>query len=103
VTPDTKPVDEIRFSSMAHVNPEAAKAVMDTKVGEPLVQAELDGDMRRLFGTGDFEHVNYRIIDEPGKRVLAVDAVEKAWGPDYLRLGIGLSSDFSTRPRRAAP
>ena len=95
VTPDTKPVDEIRFSSMAHVNPEAAKAVMDTKVGEPLVQAQLDGDMRRLFGTGDFEHVNYRIIDEPGKRVLAVDAVEKAWGPDYLRLGIGLSSDFS--------
>jgi NTE family protein len=51
--------------------------------------------MRRLYGTGDFEHVNYRIIDEPGKRILAVEAVEKAWGPNYLRLGLGLSSDFS--------
>ena len=51
--------------------------------------------MRRLYGTGDFEHVNYRILEEPGKRVLAVDAVEKAWGPNYLRAGIGLSSDFS--------
>jgi len=39
--------------------------------------------------------VNYRILEEQGKRVLAVDAVEKAWGPNYLRLGIGLSSDFS--------
>jgi len=95
VEPDLKPVDEIRFDRMPHVNPEAAKAVMETKVGEPLVQSELDADMRRIYGMADFEHVNYRILEEPGKRVLAVDAVEKAWGPDYLRLGIGLSSDFS--------
>jgi NTE family protein len=27
--------------------------------------------------------------------VLAVDAVEKSWGPDYLRFGLGLSTDFS--------
>jgi NTE family protein len=26
---------------------------------------------------------------------MAVEAVEKAWGPNYLRLGVGLSSDFS--------
>jgi len=36
-----------------------------------------------------------RPVDEPGRRVLAVEAVEKAWGPNYLRLGIGLTSDFS--------
>jgi NTE family protein len=50
--------------------------------------------MRRLYGTGDFEHVNYRFLEEPGRRVLAVDAVEKSWGPDYLRFGLGLTSDF---------
>jgi len=27
--------------------------------------------------------------------VLAVSAVEKSWGPNYLRFGLGLSSDFS--------
>ena len=93
--PDLRPVDEIRFNQLTHVNPETAKAVMQTSEGKPLVQTELDADMRRLYGTGDFEHVNYRILEEPGKRVLAVDAVEKTWGPNYLRLGIGLSSDFS--------
>jgi NTE family protein len=51
--------------------------------------------MRRIYGTGDFEHVNYRYLEEPGRRVLAVEAVEKAWGPDYLRFGLGLSSDFT--------
>ncbi len=93
-TPETRPVDEIRFVNLQRVNPEAALAVMDTKPGAPLDQAVLDADMRRLYGTGDFEHVNYRIIEEQGKRVLAVDAVEKSWGPNYLRFGLGLSNDF---------
>jgi len=68
---------------------------METREGQPIVQKTLDRDMRRLYGTGDFEHVNYRFIEETGKRVLAVDAIEKSWGPDYLRFGLGLSSDFS--------
>jgi NTE family protein len=68
---------------------------METQVGQPLVQAQLDADMRRLYGTGDFEHVNYRIVEQDAQRVLSVDAVEKAWGPNYLRFGLGMSSDFS--------
>ncbi len=94
LAPDLKPVDEIRFENLQTVNPEVIKQVMQTQVGAPLIQASIDGDMRRLYGTGDFEHVNYRILEEPGKRVLAVTAVEKAWGPNYLRFGLGLSSDF---------
>ena len=50
--------------------------------------------MRRLYGTGDFEHVSYRVLEEDGQRVLAINAAEKTWGPDYLRFGLGLSSDF---------
>ena len=95
MVPDLTPVDEIRFDNLTRVNPQAAQAVMETQPGQPVVQAQVDADMRRLYGTGDFEHVNYRIVGEEGKRVMAVDAVEKAWGPDYLRLGLGLSSDFS--------
>jgi NTE family protein len=95
VAPDTLPVDEIRFPGLKRVNPASARAVMDTEPGKPIDQRTLDADMRRLYGTGDFEHVQYRILDEPARRVLAVDAVEKAWGPDYVRLGMGLSSDFS--------
>ncbi|MDO9596081.1 MAG: patatin-like phospholipase family protein [Azoarcus sp.] len=95
VTPDLRPVDEIRFVNLQRVNPWAAATVMETRVGQPIDQPTLDKDMRRLYGTDDFEHVNYRFLEEPGKRVLAVDAVEKSWGPDYLRFGLGLSSDFS--------
>ena len=94
VAPDTRPVDEIRFVNLHRVNAEAAQAVMDTKPGQPIDQRVLDADMRRLYGTGDFEHVNYRILEEPGRRVLAIDAVEKSWGPNYVRFGLGFSTDF---------
>ncbi len=93
--PDLRAVDEIRFVELQRVNPQAAQAVMETKTGQPIDQQVLDADMRRLYGTGDFERVGYRFLEEPGRRVLAVDAVEKSWGPDYLRMGLGLSSDFS--------
>ena len=54
----------------------------------------LDRDMRRLFGTGDFEHVDYRIVQEGDQRILEIDAVEKAWGPELPALRHGFSSDF---------
>jgi outer membrane translocation and assembly module TamA len=51
--------------------------------------------LRRIYGTSDFEHINYNIIEDGGERILAVDAVEKSWGPNYFRFGMGLSNDFN--------
>lgn len=93
--PDLRPVDEIRFTAMNRVNPAALEPTLETRPGQPLDPQTLDRDMRRLFGTGDFEHVNYRVIEEAGRRVLDIDAVEKSWGPNYFRFGLGLGSDFS--------
>ena len=90
----TAPVDEVRFKPMSRVNVETARASLRVKPGEPLDPDVLDADMRRLYGSGDFEHVNYRVIEQAGRRVLEVDAVEKSWGPNYLRFGLSLGSDF---------
>ena len=87
-------VDEVRFDNLQRVNPKALVGLVDTQAGQPIVQAVLDKDIRRLYGTGDFEHVSYRIEEADGKRVLAITPTEKTWGPDYLRFGLGLSSDF---------
>ena len=37
---------------------------------------------------------SYSLLEEPGRRILSIDAVENSWGPNYLRLGLELSSDF---------
>jgi len=95
LTQDLSPVDEIRFEKMQNVNPEYASSLMHTKPGKEINQVELDADMRRIYGTGDFEHVKYRIENESGQRVLAVDAAEKNWGPNYFRFGVGIEHDFA--------
>ncbi|MBL0123486.1 MAG: patatin-like phospholipase family protein [Betaproteobacteria bacterium] len=95
IATDLRPADEIRFEKMQRVNPQTAKALMLTQAGQPIDQQTLNRDMRHLYGTGYFEHVNYRFIEEAGKRVLTVNAIEKTWGPDTIRLGLGLSTDFT--------
>ena len=92
--PDLRPVDKIVFPGLRLVNPQVLEAIMQTKPHQPIEQATLDRDMLWLYGTDDFEHVNYRFLETPGERVLAVEAIEKSWGPNYLRFGLGLSSDF---------
>ena len=92
---DLRPVDEIRFSPMSRVNADVLVPTLETKTGVPLDPQVLDRDMRRLYGSGDFEHVNYRVIEQAGHRVLNIDAVEKSWGPNYFKFGLGLGSDFS--------
>ncbi len=95
VVADLQPVEEIRFSPMSRVNADVLVPTLETKPGAPLDPQVLDRDMRRLYGSGDFEHVNYRVIEQAGRRVLNIDAVEKSWGPDYFKFGLGLGSNFS--------
>ena len=96
VVAETRPIDEIRFEPRPkRVNPEFMATLIESKAGEPFDQATLDGDLLRLYGTRDFEHVSYRLIDSPTKQILNIQGIEKSWGPNYLRFGLGLSSDFS--------
>jgi NTE family protein len=94
-TISTRQVDEIRFPGLTRVNPEVLAQLIDSKIGEPIDQKKLDADLRRIYGRGDFEHVNYEVINDGGKRILEINATEKSWGPDYLRFGLSLSTDFS--------
>jgi NTE family protein len=87
-------VDEIRFEGLNRTNPEVLRSLVQSQPGEPLSQEEASADLRRIYGRGDFESIDYRIMQEPGKRVMLIEPREKTWGPDYLRFGLGLATDF---------
>ena len=94
-TPDDR-VDEVRVVGARHVEPEVVLAAMQTRAGQSFDADVADRDLKRIYGRGDFEHVSYRLGDEPGTgRVLTVDVAEKSWGPHYLRFGLALSTDFT--------
>jgi NTE family protein len=87
-------VDEIRFGNLQRTNPEVLQNLVQSRPGEPLTEEKIGADLRRIYGRGDFEAVDYRIVQEPGRRVLLIEPREKSWGPDYLRFGVGLATDF---------
>ena len=87
-------VDEIRVEGLERTNPEVVRALIESKPGEPLSEDKVSADLRRIYGRGDFEGISYHITGEGGPRAMVIEPREKSWGPDYLRFGLGLASDF---------
>ena len=88
-------VTEIRIEGLERTNPEVLSALIETKPGEPLSEEKISADLRRIYGRGDFESIGYHLADT-GPRAMVIEPREKSWGPDYLRFGLGLASDFQS-------
>jgi NTE family protein len=73
-------VDEIRFGGLRAPTRGAAN-LLQSKAGEPLSEEKIGADLRRIYGRGDFESVDYRIVQEPGQRVLLIEPREKSGVP----------------------
>ena len=72
------------------------QTLVESEPGQPLTEEKVATDLRRIFGTGDYEAISYRIVgDEGGPRAMLIEPTEKSWGPDYLRFGLSLASDFA--------
>jgi NTE family protein len=65
---------------------------MQTQAGQRADQDTLDLDMRRIYGSGDFESVRPELRERGGTHTLVVNVTEKGWGPQYLRFGLSLAS-----------
>ncbi len=88
----------IEIKGVERVNPDAVRGAMRTEPGDTFDPAVAEADMRRIYGSGDFESVSYFLSKQPGGGdLMTVDVTEKAWGPNYLRFGLGLSTDFEGR------
>ena len=87
-------IDEIRFEGVERTRSEVLAALIESKPGEELSEDKIAADLRRIYGRGDFDAVDYRIEQGPGARALVIRVHEKEIGPNYLRFGLGLASDF---------
>jgi NTE family protein len=88
-------VEEIRIEGLQRTNPAVVRELVESKPGEPLTEEKVGADLRRIFGTRDYESISYRIVGgDLGPRAMIIEPREKSWGPDYLRFGLGLASDF---------
>jgi NTE family protein len=89
----TAVVEAIKIEGTKRVSNEVVLQSLQTQVGLPLDRDTIDLDMRRVFGRGDFENVNYTIEEIDGKQTLVVLVKEKPES-NYFRFGLSLDADL---------
>lgn len=87
----------VRIEGTTHTNPERLGAMLETTPGQAFDAARAERDTRRLAAGGDYTRADYRLARENGAEGLVFELEDKPWGPNYLRLGLDLSTDFSGR------
>jgi NTE family protein len=87
-------VDKVEVAATRFVNPETLRRGIRQKEGEPLDSQKLATDLVTEYSQGDLHSLDYSVVRERDKTILRITPMEKPWGPDYLRFGLGLASDF---------
>ena len=93
-TPAPTTITSVEVAGNQRVNAEVIRQSMQTAPGQVLNEEGVDLDMRRIYGSGDFESVRPDVDEVDGSGTLVVHVTEKGWGPQYLRVGLALSSDL---------
>lgn len=96
-TPSSLRVDRIQINNRSPIASDASIASRLTVApGQPFDLDQLDRDIARIYGTGNFGNVDYEIrVDELGRQVLDLNTFEDTRGATLATLGLGLEEDFS--------
>src|SRR5688572_3631642 len=87
-------IDEVAIAPTRFVNPDVIRRAIAQREGKPLDAAALARDLVREFNEGDLHSLDYNVVRERDRTILRITPVEKPWGPNYLRFGMNLASDF---------
>lgn len=86
----------IRFEGVDEARAERLGVGLEHLKGQRADVSVIEHDMEALAASGDYERVDYRLVRDPdsGGEDLVVGLRENNWGPNYLRVGIDLRTDF---------
>jgi len=79
---------------------DAVHALFDDQVDKPVDATELGQRINALYGQGNLETFDYRVVQDPldpgatPDYGLLLTARRNSWGPNYLRFGLQLQNDF---------
>jgi NTE family protein len=91
------PLAFVRIEGTELSNPERLAAMLGSQAGQPFDRAQADRDARRLAASGDYVRTDYQLVRTDQGEGLVFELEEKPWGPNYLRIGMDLNTDFSGR------
>ncbi len=87
-------IDRVEFVNDSTVSDDLILSQIEEQAGKPLEIAQLEEDIAAIHGSGTFQRVDYAVHQDRGETVLRVEAHQKSWGPQYLRIGLNLEENF---------
>jgi NTE family protein len=90
-------IDFVAFEGSTLTNPSRFAEQLESQPGRPFDVNRAERDARTLAASGDYLRADYRLVSHHGGDGLVFDLEDKPWGPNYLRVGLDLSTDFNGR------
>jgi NTE family protein len=87
----------VAFEGTTATNPHRFSAQLESQPGQAFDPARAERDTRHLAASGDYVRADYRVVRTPAGEGLLFDLEDKPWGPNFLRVGLDLSTDFAGR------
>ncbi|MFY8119691.1 MAG: patatin-like phospholipase family protein, partial [Roseateles sp.] len=88
-------IKALAFEGSGETHPERLAAQLENRPGAVFDAARAERDARLLASSGDYVRVDYHLQDRAEGETLVFDMEDKPWGPNYFRIGLNLSTDFS--------
>src|SRR5579871_469348 len=64
------------------------------RLGKPLDPDAVARDVTTMYGQGNLEALDYRVVQQDDQYGLSLDARRNSWGPNYVRFGLNIQDDF---------
>lgn len=84
----------VRPGPLSGPDAERIDAVFGDMAGKPLSTKELQSRAYDQYALDRYEAVDYRVVTEDGEDGLEIDMRRKSWGPNFLRFGMSIESDY---------
>jgi len=94
--PESVRIGAIAVTGNQRVNEDIIRGRIYTKTGDAFVPREVNRDLMRIYGVGEFEQVLFRLNPntDATESTLGYDVKEKAAGPLYFKYGLNLQSNM---------
>ncbi len=84
----------VLVEGLNRIDPRRVLSRVHTRPGKTVDLDLLRQDLSRVFELGDFERVDFRMEQGAEGDRLILEALEKSWGPNFVRFGLELQADF---------
>jgi NTE family protein len=87
-------IDSVQVEPGSQRYETALHALFDPLIGQTADAPAIDHSVMDLYGRGNLEVLDYRVINQGDGYGLDLTARRNSWGPNYIRFGLNLQDDF---------